>query len=155
MPVRLGASNLALPRRPAERVRTRAGAAGGRVGYDALLAFALRAEDLWSTFESVQVDEPLRAIPDELDYEAYEREWDAVVHAQAARLRTSWHDERLELLAGRLRAQLPLADYPRSSSALLTASETFERDEAVPRRIAELLLADSLSWRRVGLAAAA
>lgn len=119
------------------------------------LVFALQAGDLWSVYESIQVDEALRAIPEALDDEAYDAEWNGVVRAQAARLRSRWHDKRLKLLVGRLRARLPLADYPRSSSALLAACEAFERDDAMRRRLAELLLADSLSWMRVGLPAAA
>lgn len=115
----------------------------------------LEATDLWSIYESVQVDEALKAIPEELDDDPYETEWHGVVRAQTARLRTCWHHRRLRLLVGRLRAGLPVAEYPRTSSALHAGCEAFERDEAMRRRLAELLLADSLSWLRVGLPAAA
>jgi hypothetical protein len=119
------------------------------------LAFVLEASDLWSVYESIEIDQALRAIPDELDDEAYDAEWHRVIAAEAVRLRTRWHDERLKLLVSRLRAQLALPDYPRTSAVLMTACDAFQREKAERRRLAALLLADSLSLRRAGLPLAA
>ena len=85
----------------------------------------------------------------------YEAEWDAIVATEAGRLRTRWHDRRLELLVHRLRDRLPLAGFQASSPALDAACAAFKRDRALRRRLAALLLADSLSWMRLGLRSAA
>jgi hypothetical protein len=127
------------------------------LGHDACetLAFALEPGDLWSVYETLQLEEALLEIPEELDDDAYEVVWDSVMRAQAARLRTRWHDHRLKLLVSRLRAQLPLAEHPQASSALMAACEAFERDLSVRRRLATLLLADSLAVMHTDLPLAA
>jgi hypothetical protein len=109
------------------------------------LAFLLEAGDLWSIAESAQVEERLRAIPDDLDDDAYEPEWYGVVAREAERLMTPWHEERLALLVRRLRAQLPLAGFPAASTALEEACAAFERDAGLRRRLAELLVIDAFS----------
>jgi hypothetical protein len=54
----------------------------------------------------------------------------------------------------RLRAQLPIAGRPKASAVLAAACQAFEHDEAVRKRLAASLLADSVCWQRAQVAAA-
>jgi hypothetical protein len=105
------------------------------------LATAIPGEDVWSVVESAETAEALDAVPDELDDDEYERRWTEVLDQQISRLRTPWHDTRLDTLVARVRGALPDTDFPIASRVLLDACE----------RLAELrepllaaLLSDSL-----------
>ena len=91
----------------------------------------LESGDLWGIHESIRTEADLAAVPDELDDEEYERRWEQTIGVAAARLTTRWHRKRLAVLVRRLRARLPLADYPAASAALESACDAFERDRAV------------------------
>ena len=100
------------------------------------LALALDADDLWSVIESGRAAEAL----DAADYGRAE----SLLAAQAERLATPWHRERLDVLLVRLRAWLPDAGYPLASAALQRACERVEADENLARRLCAELLLDSL-----------
>jgi len=101
------------------------------------LALALVGDDLWSVIESAEVG-------DAIDGARWGREMQALA-AAADRLATPWHEERLLLLAMRLRGRLPDADYPLASAALEAACGLLMRDGELQRRLRIELLLDSLS----------
>jgi SEC-C motif-containing protein len=109
------------------------------------LALTLDCHDLWSVIESGRAAEAVDNAPG--------RKMDRVLAAEAERLTTDWHRERLRVLVRRLREQLPEPAYPRASAALLRACERLLSDEALARRLRVELLLDSLP--RLLLAAAA
>ena len=113
----------------------------GEVDPVTALATAIEPEDLWSIIESAETAAALDAVSDDLDADEFERRSIAVLESQAARLRTTWHDERLDALLAALRERLPDPDYARASAALLDA---IDRGDAVRSRLATALLADSL-----------
>lgn len=117
------------------------------------LALVLRAGDLWSVHESVQVEAAIAAIPDDLDDDEYEKEWNATLEREAGRLATEWHDERLATLVARLAGHLPFRGRPAASAALAGACETLARDPELRARLAAFLLGETLSWQRLALAA--
>lgn len=105
------------------------------------LAVAIEPSDLWSPAEAEVAGAALDAVPeDELDDER----WDAVVASEAELLATGRHRSRLVRLVGYVRRALPDPDYPRASVALAGACDAFQRDRAVRRRLAALLLTDAL-----------
>jgi hypothetical protein len=106
------------------------------------LAFVLDPHDLWSVVES-----------GEAVGRAYGRAADLVPAAEAERLATAWHLDRLRLLVRRVRAWLPVPQYPLASEALASACDSLESDDALARRLLTELLLDSLP--RVLLADAA
>lgn len=109
------------------------------------LAYALDCHDLWSVIESGQAADAVdRAADDAID---------TVLAAEAERLATAWHVDRLRVLVGRLRARLPVPEYPLASAALVRACDSLESDDALARKLLTELLLDSLP--RVLLAAAA
>jgi hypothetical protein len=109
------------------------------------LALALDCHDLWSVLDSGRAAEAVEKAPG--------RSMDRVLAAEAERLTTDWHRERLHVLIRRLREQLPEPAYPRASAALSQACDRLESNEALARRLRVELLLDSLP--RVYLAAAA
>lgn len=109
------------------------------------LALVLDCHDLWSVIESGKAVEAV----DGAGYEAA----DLAFAAEAERLTTAWHHERVGVLVGRLRARLPLPEYPLASEALVRACENLDSDGALARKLLTELLLDSLP--RVLLAAAA
>lgn len=114
------------------------------------LASALEGGDLWSLHESVQADAALAALPEGLDDEEYEQRWEEAISAEAARLGTSWHRERLGELVRRLQSQLPLSGFPAASAALSEACAAYDRDPGLRAELAVALLADSLTRIRFG-----
>jgi hypothetical protein len=113
----------------------------GEVDPVTALATAIQPEDLWSVVESAVTAVALDEVSDDLDDDEFERRSTAVLESQAARLRTAWHDERLNALLARLRERLPDPEYPRASAMLLDA---VDRADAVRSRLATALLSDSL-----------
>jgi hypothetical protein len=113
------------------------------------LALVLDATSLWSVTEGEEVEGAVEALSDELDDEEYERAWDAAIDAVAERQWTPAHEERLALLVARARAQLPVAEFPLASAAVLAACERFEHDVGVRRRLGRLLLAGTLGPLRM------
>jgi hypothetical protein len=109
------------------------------------LALLLDCHDLWSVIES---GEAARAVD-----RASGSAGDAVLAAEADRLATTWHQERLNVLVHRLQAQLPEPDYPLASQALASACRRLDTDRVLGRRLLAELLLDSLP--RVLLADAA
>jgi SEC-C motif-containing protein len=109
------------------------------------LALTLDCHDLWSVIESGRAAEAVDKAPG--------RRKDRVLAAEAERLTTDWHRDRLRVLVRRLREQLPEPAYPRASAALAQACDRLESDEALARRLRVELLFDSLP--RVYLATAA
>jgi hypothetical protein len=67
-----------------------------------------------------------------------------VLRAEADRLATAWHRERLLVLVARLRARLPEPGCPLASAALERACDRIESDKALARRVCAELLLDSL-----------
>jgi hypothetical protein len=100
------------------------------------LALMLDADDLWSVIESEQAAEALESA----DYGRTE----SLLAAEAERLSTRWHRERLDVLVGRLRDRLPDTAYPLASAALERACDRVEADDKLARRLAAELLLDSL-----------
>jgi SEC-C motif len=118
------------------------------------LALALDATALCSVAEATVLDDLLAQIPDTLDEESCDLLWNAVVDAEADRLWSERRDRRLRLLVTRLRAQLPIAERPKASTVLAAACTAFEHDEAVRKKLAANLLADSVSWQSASIASA-
>jgi hypothetical protein len=112
------------------------------------LAMALAAEALWSLEESRRAEAAVAAIPDELDDDAYGERWEEVLAREAERMTTGWHRERLEWLVARLRAQA-IGPYAKAAAAIAEGCARFERDEELRRRLAAMLLADSLGRVRL------
>jgi SEC-C motif len=110
------------------------------------LALTIDGGDLWSVIESAQA-------ADALDRVFSERAAGRVLADEADRLATGWHDQRLSILIGRLRARLPVPEYPVASDALLQACDRFDSDTVFARKLRAELLQDSLP--RVLFAAAA
>jgi hypothetical protein len=109
------------------------------------LAFVLDPHDLWSVVESGTAAEAIGWV--------YGNAADLALAAEAERLATAWHHDRLRVLVGRLLAWLPVPEYPLASDALASACESLDSDDAVVRRLLTELLLDSLP--RVLLADAA
>ena len=109
-----------------------------------LLALVLDPTDVWSIAEAAEVDEALALVPDFLDDDAYAVLWDAAIELA---LRQSWserHERRLARLVRRLQARVHPVDRPGASQLLTDACAAFEGDEKVRRRLAALLLVDSV-----------
>jgi hypothetical protein len=109
-----------------------------------LLALVLDPTDVWSIAEAAAVDEALALVPDFLDDDAYAILWDAAIELA---LRQSWserHERRLARLVRRLQARVRPVDRPGASQLLTDACAAFEGDEKVRRRLAALLLVDSI-----------
>jgi hypothetical protein len=108
------------------------------------LALTLDADALWSVVEAEAAEAAVAAIPDYLDDEAYERR---VESSLAQIVRSYWsdsHAERLQTLVARVRAQLPLAGFPRATRALATACDFFAGEQSGCERLAAMLLFDTL-----------
>lgn len=121
-----------------------------------VLALCLEAADLWSVEEAAIADHAIAAIPDELDDDEYERRWEAVLDRESALLLTRRHRRRLLVLARRLRSELPLEGFPRTSEAVGRACAALERDRQLRLRVASILLGDTLGpfrWQQSALAA--
>jgi hypothetical protein len=121
-----------------------------RADHCSALALVLEAGDLWSVHESFEADAALAALPDGLAEEEYEARWEHILASESERLADDWHHERLAALVRRLRDRLPLGGYPAASGALAAACGEFEHEARFRSRLLTLLLADSLSWMRVG-----
>jgi hypothetical protein len=104
----------------------------------------LEPGDLWSIVESVEADEAIAALDEMLDDDAYEAQWNATLATEAARLGDDWHDERLLQLVGRLRGRLPIDGRPEASRMLEAACRAVDADATLRRRLAAMLLGDSL-----------
>jgi hypothetical protein len=113
------------------------------------LALVLDATSLWSAAEGEEVEGAVEALSEELDDEEYERAWDAAIDEVAARHWTPAHEERLALLVARARAQLPVAEFPLASAAVLAACERFEEDGELRARLGRLLLGGTLGPLRM------
>src|SRR5436190_447029 len=97
--------------------------------------------DAWAWSASASLDR--ETVAEGLDAADYGRA-ESLLAAQAERLATPWHRERLDVLLVRLRAWLPDAGYPLASAALQRACERVEADETLARRLCAELLLDSL-----------
>lgn len=120
------------------------------------LTLCLEATDLWSVVEAMAANEVVATIPDELDDEDYERQWDALLEREAARLLTRRHERRLALLVRRLQHELPIAEFPRASRSVALACAAFHRDRRVRSHLAAMLLGDTLGplhWQQLQRAA--
>ena len=105
------------------------------------LAAVLEPCDLWSVGEAERAEEALDRVPEaELDDQVF----GTTVTLQAGAMWSKAHMRRLELLVGRVRAQLPFDGRPLASGALAEACSAVEREEGVRLRLAGLLLADTL-----------
>ena len=109
------------------------------------LALVFDCHDLWSVIESGIAAQAV----DRVGFDAA----DAVFAAEAERLATTWHHDRLSVLVDRLRARLPTPGHPLASEALERACERLDSDHLLRRRLLAELLLDSLP--RVLLADAA
>jgi hypothetical protein len=95
-----------------------------------VLALVLVPGDLWSALEIVDAIDSF--------------DGGTTTGAIAERLWSDWHERRLHDLVLRLRSQLPAAQFPAASTALVTACGTFERDSLVRTRLRGELLLDAL-----------
>jgi hypothetical protein len=111
------------------------------------LALTIDGGDLWSVIESAQAADALDKVS--------ERAAHRLLADEADRLATDWHDQRLSILIGRLRARLPVPEYPVASDALLQACDRFDSDAAFARQLRAELLLDSLPRLFFAAAAAA
>ncbi len=100
------------------------------------LALTLDANDLWSVIESGLAVEAVDA--------AGRGPAHVVLRAEAERLATAWHRERLHVLVARLRSCLPEPDHPLASAALLRACDRIDSDKRLAGRLRAELLLDSL-----------
>jgi len=100
------------------------------------LALALDATDLWSVIESEAAAEALE--------KAGLGGSRAALRAEADRLSTDWHRERLHVMLSRLRACLPDPAYPLASVALRRACDAVESERRLAHRLVVELLLDSL-----------
>jgi len=115
------------------------------------LAMALVATDLWSIAEATAADEPLAKIADDvLDDDVYEILCKAAIEAEAARLWSPRHERRLARLVERLSAHLPIAGRANASAVLADGCAGCERNGEVRKRLAAMLLADSLALLQQG-----
>jgi hypothetical protein len=105
------------------------------------LAAVLEPCDLWSVVEAERAEEALDRVP---QAEHDEQFFAATITLQAGAMWSEAHTRRLELLVGRVRAQLPLDGRPLASSALAEACSAVERELGARLRLAALLLADTL-----------
>jgi hypothetical protein len=113
------------------------------------LALVLDATSLWSAVEGQEAKDAVEALPDELDDEQYARAWDAAFDELARRRWTPAHEERLALLVARVRAQLPAAEFPLASAAVLSACKRFEENSELRAHLGRLLLAGTLGPLRM------
>jgi hypothetical protein len=82
--------------------------------------------------------------------------WAEVLTAEAGRLWTDAHAERLDLLVGRVRAlSAPAPEFPRAWAALATACELYARESGARESLAALLLEQALFANELDLLAAA
>jgi hypothetical protein len=100
------------------------------------LALALDASDLWSVVESEEAAAALEA--------AGTGDAQRVLRAEARRLTTAWHYERLGEMVDRVRARLPDGAYPLASAALTRACDRVDLNNALARELSAELLLDSL-----------
>jgi hypothetical protein len=108
------------------------------------LALALDPTDLWSIAEATLLDEALAALDDELTDDAYTVVWDAMLDEAARVFWSETHAHRLDVLIERLRMSLPTLKPESAARALTDACDAFAEDEDVQRRLAAILLADTL-----------
>jgi hypothetical protein len=109
-----------------------------------LLALVVHAVDLWSVADASDLDEALALIPDFLDDDAYDVLWHAAIEFA---MRESWsarHERRLARLVRRVEMQLENVERPAARDLLTEACAAFHRDQGTRRRLASLLLADSV-----------
>jgi hypothetical protein len=111
----------------------------------AALALALVATELWSIAEATAAGGALAEIPDVMDDDAYEILSIAAIESEAARLWSPRHERRLARLVERLSAQLPIAGRANASAVLADGCAGCERNGEVRKRLAAMLLADSLA----------
>lgn len=110
------------------------------------LAAVIEPADLWSLAEAEQAEEALEGVPEaELDDQVFA----ATLTLQAGAMWSKAHTTRLELLVGRVRAQLPFDGRPLASGALADACSAVEGEVGVRLRLAGLLLADTLGPMRL------
>jgi hypothetical protein len=117
-----------------------------RAGAAESLAAVLEACDFWSLGEAEQAEAALARVP---EAEVDDGVFAATLTFQAASMWSDEHVRRLELLVGRVRAQLPVADRPLASAALSEACAAVEGEHGVRTQLAGLLLADTLGPARL------
>lgn len=106
------------------------------------LAMCLDGEQLWDDSDGFETDRAVATIPAWLDDDAYDVHWQEVVTTVTARLATDWHARRLQRLVRRVERSLPFAGFPSASAAIAQGCAAFGEDEAVRRRLAEIMLED-------------
>jgi hypothetical protein len=120
------------------------------------LALALDGPNLWSIAEATLLDEALAGIDDGLADGVYEKVWAAMLDEAAQLFWSDGHARRLEILIRRLRACLPTLKPEPAARVLGVACDFFVEHEDVRRRLAAMLLADTVDeLDRVTSAAAA
>jgi SEC-C motif len=108
------------------------------------LALAIGGECLWEWSDGEAVARELALIPDWVDDDVYDVRWVAAHRALAERLRTGWHEARLELLVRRVEEQLPVSGFPAASAALAEGCRRFAADGEFRAALAAALLSDVL-----------
>jgi hypothetical protein len=109
-----------------------------------VLALVVDPLDLWSIAEAITADAALACVPDSLDDDAYTVAWNGVIELVVSRSWSERHERRLSRLVQRVHGQLTFVESAAARDLLTEARAAFEREENVRRKLAGLLLTDSV-----------
>lgn len=109
-----------------------------------MLALVVEPTDLWNVAEATEINEAFACIPDFVDDDVYEVLWNAAVEREFSRSWSERHERRLFRLVRRVHRQLKFVESGAARELVAGACAAFDRDQGVRRKLAALLLADSV-----------